>query len=335
MSETNRRILLAERPTGMPTADSFKMVEEGVPAPGPGQVLVRTLYLSLDPYMRGRMNAAKSYTAPVEIGDVMVGGVVGRIEASNADGWAEGDIVEGTLGWQDYAAADPASLRKVDPDLAPVSTAVGVLGMPGLTAYFALLDLGRPKEGDTVLVSAASGAVGAVVGQIAKIKGCRAVGIAGSDEKIDYITDELGFDAGINYKTADLNEALHRACPDGVDVYFDNVGGTTSWTAFEHLAMNARIVICGQMSQYNLTEPEIGPRNLRFMLVNRAVMSGFLVFDYLDRYDEARKELAGWLQEGRLQFKEDVTEGLENTVDGFLRLMAGKNFGKAVVHVAS
>ncbi len=335
MSQSNRRILLAERPSGMPTAESFKMVEEDIPSPGTGEVLVRTLYLSLDPYMRGRMNAAKSYTAPVEIGDVMVGGVVGRIEASNAEGWTAGDIVEGTLGWQDYAVTDPAALHKVDTGLAPISTAVGVLGMPGLTAYFALLDLGRPVEGNTVLVSAASGAVGAVVGQIAKIRGCRVVGIAGSDEKIDYITDELGFDAGINYKTEDLGDAIHRACPDGIDVYFDNVGGQTSWTAFEHLAMNARIVICGAMSQYNLMEPEIGPRNLRFMLVNRAVMSGFLVFDYVDRYDDARAELAGWLKEGRLQFKEDVTDGLENTVDGFLRLMAGRNFGKAIVHVAS
>ena len=330
----NRRVLLARRPVGMPTEDDFEMVEAPVPEPGAGQALVRALYLSLDPYMRGRMNAGPSYAAPVALGEVMVGGVVGEVVASHTPALEVGDIVEGPLGWQDYALSDGRDVRKVDPASAPISTALGILGMPGLTAYFALLDLGRPRAGDTVVVSAAAGAVGATVGQIARLKGCRVIGIAGSAAKIDYITGELGFDRGIDYKaTDDLGAAVADACPRGVDVYFDNVGGATSWTVFEHLAVGARIVVCGAISQYNLAAPEVGPRNLRFMLVKRARMAGFLVFDYENRYAEGRARLAEWLRDGKLRYREDVVEGLENAVGGFLRLMRGENFGKVVVRV--
>jgi hypothetical protein len=295
-------------------------------------VLVRGVYLSLDPYMRGRMNDAPSYAPPVGLGEVMVGGVVGEVMRSEDPGFAPGDVVEGPLGWQEYGVAAAGALHKVDPGLAPISTAVGVLGMPGLTAYFGLTEICRPEAGNTVVVSAAAGAVGAVVGQIAKIKGCRAVGFAGSDAKVAYLTDELGFDAAINYKSAgDLDAALGEACPQGIDVYFDNVGGEVSDAVFRHLGLRARIAICGQISQYNLTEPDLGPRNLRFMLVNRARMEGFLVFDFAQRYGEGRSRLGGWIREGRLKYKEDVVEGLENAPAAFLRLFTGENFGKQLV----
>jgi NADPH-dependent curcumin reductase CurA len=334
MNQVNRRITLAARPDGYPTEANFKLVEDKVPSIGPGQVLVRTLYLSLDPYMRGRMSAAKSYAAPVELGATMVGGIVGRVIASENPKFARGDIVEGRLGWQDYGVSDGRDLRKVDPAAGPISTAVGVLGMPGLTAYFGLLDVGQPKAGDTVVVSAASGAVGQVVGQIAKIMGCRVVGIAGDARKIAYITRELGFDAGIDYKTEDLDAALDRACPDGVDVYFDNVGGAVSEAVFRHLAYRPRIAICGQISQYNVETPEPGARNLRFMLVHRARMEGFLVSDFIDRWPEGLKRLSRWVREGKIKYREDVVEGLENAPKAFMRLMRGNNFGKLVVKVA-
>ncbi len=328
----NRKIVLAARPSGLPAEGDFRLVEEAMPEPGPGQVLVRGVYLSLDPYMRGRMNDAPSYAPPVGLGEVMVGGVVGEVMRSEDPGFAPGDVVEGPLGWQEYGVAAAGTLRKVDPGLAPISTAVGVLGMPGLTAYFGLLEVGRPEPGDTVVVSAAAGAVGAVVGQIAKIQGCRAVGIAGSEAKVAYLTDELGFDAGIDYKAAgNLDAALVAACPKGVNVYFDNVGGEVSDAVFRHLGSRARIAICGQISQYNLTEPELGPRNLRFMLVNRARMEGFLVFDFAPRYDEGLSRLGGWIREGRLKYKEDVVEGLDNAPAAFLRLFTGENFGKQLV----
>ena len=256
----NRQVVLAARPVGYPQEQDFQVRDAPMPALGERQVLVRNLWLSLDPYQRGRMSDAPSYTPSAEIGDVMTGGTVGRIVASNSGDFATGEIVQGQLGWQDYAVSNGSNLRKLDPSQAPVSTALGILGMPGLTAYFGLFEVGRPKPGDTVVVSAASGAVGAVVGQLAKMAGCRVVGTAGTQQKIDYITGELGFDAGINYKTEDVGIRLEEACPDGVDVYFDNVGGFVTDAVMEVLAYRARIAICGQISQYNLETPDNGPR---------------------------------------------------------------------------
>jgi NADPH-dependent curcumin reductase CurA len=334
LNQVNRRITLVSRPETYPAADNFKLVEEPVPAIGPGQVLVRTLYLSLDPYMRGRMSAAKSYAPPVELGGTMVGGIVGKVVASENQRFKVGDIVEGRLGWQDYGISDGRDLRKVDPSWGPVSTAVGVLGMPGLTAYFGLLEVCRPRAGDTVVVSAAAGAVGQVVGQIAKLAGCRVVGIAGGAPKVAFITRELGFDHGIDYKAGDLDAALDAACPDGVDCYFDNVGGAVSEAVFRHLANRARIAICGQIALYNVDMPEPGSRNLRFMLVNRAHMEGFLVSDFADRWPDGLKRLSRWLKAGKIKYREDVVDGLENAPAAFLRLFRGENFGKLVVKVA-
>ncbi len=281
------------------------------------------------------MSAAKSYAKPVEVGEVMTGGVVGEVIASRHPAFKPGDIVEGSLGWQDYALAQPAQLRKIDPALAPISTAVGVLGMPGMTAYCALLEVGQPMPGDTVVVSGAAGAVGQIVGQIAKIGGCRAIGIAGSDAKLAYLEKELGFDGSLNYKTSkNLAEDLQRLCPNGVNVYFDNVGGAVTDAVFNNLAFKARIVICGQISQYNAAKPEFGPRNLRFMLINRARMEGFLVSDWRDRYPEALRRLASWIKEGRLKYTEHVTAGLENAPKAFIGMLQGANLGKALVKVA-
>jgi len=331
----NRQILLAARPVGYPKETDFRLVETALPEPAPGQMLVRTLWLSLDPYQRGRMSAGKSYAASVEIGAPLIGGVVGRIERSASPAFKIGDIVEGWLGWQDYALAEPAALRNVDPALAPIQTALGVLGMPGMTAYFGLLEIGRPVPGDTVVVSAASGAVGALVGQIAKLSGCRVVGTAGSDRKVAYLVEELGFDAGINYRTEEVPAALRAACPNGIDVYFDNVGGEVTDAVLAQLATGARVAICGQMSQYNLEKPDLAPRNLRFLLVKQARMEGFLVFQFADRYPLARQRLARWIADGRIKYREDVVEGLENAPKAFIGLMRGQNFGKLLVRVAA
>jgi NADPH-dependent curcumin reductase CurA len=330
----NRQITLATRPVGYPRESDFELVEAPVPEPRHGQVLVRTLWLSLDPYQRGRMNAAKSYAPSVEIGEPIVGGAVGRVERSETPAFAAGDIVEGWLGWQDYALADGHGLRKLDPAEAPIQTALGVLGMPGMTAYFGLLEIGRPKPGDTVVVSAAAGAVGSLVGQIAKIMGCRVVGTVGSDDKVGYITGALGFDVGINYKTQNVFEAVQRACPNGVDVYFDNVGGDVTEAVLQNLAAFARVVICGQISQYNKTEPDNAPRNLRFLLAKQARMEGFLVFRFAGRYDEGRRRLAQWIRDGTITYREDVVDGLENAPRAFIGLMKGSNFGKLLVKVA-
>ena len=331
----NRQIRLAARPDGMPKTSDFALAEEAVPEPGPGQALVRVLSLSLDPYMRGRMSAAKSYAAPVAIGGVMTGGAVGEVVRSEAAGLAPGDLVEGMFGWQEYALCTRGTARVLPASPYPPSYALGVLGMPGATAYFGLLEVGRPRPGDTVAVSAASGAVGAAVGQIAKIGGCRVVGTVGSDEKAAYITGELGFDAAINYRTAnDLGAALDEACPDGVDVYFDNVGGPLTDAVMNRLAFKARVVVCGCIHHYNLTEPYMGPSHLRSILVNRARVEGFLVFDWLSRYGEAFARLTAWLDEGRMTYREHVIEGLENAPEGLGMLFEGRNFGKLVVKVA-
>jgi hypothetical protein len=270
----------------------------------------------------------------VTLGDVMEGGTVGEVVRSNHPGYAVGDIVEGRLGWQEYAVSAGKGVRKLDPTVAPISTALGVLGMPGLTAYFGLLEVGQPKPGETVVVSAASGAVGGLVGQIAKLKGCRAVGLAGSDAKVDYITRELGFDAGINYRMApDLDAALHAACPGGIDVYFDNVGGRITEAVSRHVNAFARFAICGLISQYNLTEPELAPRNERFVLVNRVRIQGFIVFDFAARYRDGLAQLTEWVRQGQLKYREHFVDGLERAPAALIGLLQGKNFGKMVVRV--
>ncbi|MGK9233417.1 NADP-dependent oxidoreductase [Inquilinus limosus] len=337
-TDVNRRILLAARPVGEPKDTDFRLVEEAVPAPGPGQLLVRTLWLSLDPYMRGRMSDAKSYAAPVEIGQVMVGGAVGRVVASNHPGFAPGDIVEGRTGWQDYALSDGTGLRKVDPALAPVSTALGVLGMPGMTAYTGLLTIGQPKPGETVVVSAASGAVGSVVGQIAKIKGARAVGIAGGERKCAHLVDELGFDAAVDHRAPDFAERLRAAVPDGIDVYFENVGGAVWEAVWPLLNPFARIPVCGLIAQYNAIGlppgPNLVPAVMRDVLSKRLTLRGFIVGDFADQHAAFLRDVSGWIREGRIRYREDVAEGLENAPRTFLRLFRGENFGKLLVKVA-
>ncbi len=334
MTETNRRITLAARPVGYPKESDFKLVEAPVPQPGEGELLARTLYLSVDPYMRSRMNDVKSYAPPVGIGEVMVGGTVSRVSASNHPDFKEGDIVEGRLGWQDYAVSDGTGLRKVDPSLAPISTALGVLGMPGMTAYFGLLDICRPRSGETVVVSGAAGAVGSLVGQIARIQGCRAVGIAGSDGKVNYIVNELGFDAGFNYKTvSDYQAELAAHCPGGIDVYFDNVGGAITDAVFNLINVKARIAVCGQISQYNLEKPELGPRNLWALIRNQARVEGFLVFQFAERFEEGMRQMAAWIAAGKLKYREEIAEGLENTPRTFIGMLKGANTGKQLVKV--
>jgi hypothetical protein len=332
----NERILLATRPVGYPKESDFRLEQQPIEQPADGQFLVRVGYLSLDPYMRGRMSDAKSYATPVKPGEVMVGGGVGRVEASRHPKFAVGDFVVGpNFGWQTYAISNGAGITKVDLELAPISTALGVLGMPGLTAYFGLLEIGQPRPGETVLVSAASGAVGAVVGQIAKIAGCRVVGIVGSDEKAAYIRDELGFDAAVNYRTApDLAKAIGEACPNGVDVYFENVGGEILDAAMRNLNHRARIPVCGMIAEYNLDKPAVGPRPGRMILVSRARMEGFLVFDFHDQYPQALAALGRWVREGKIKYREDVVDGLKNAPQAFIGLMQGKNFGKLLVRVA-
>lgn len=330
----NHQIRLAARPVGLPKRSDWRFTEEAVPQPGAGQVLVKVLYVSLDPAMRGWMNEGRSYIAPVAIGEVMRAGAAGRIVASNHPRFAVGDYVTGALGVQEYALSDGQGLFKVDPNLAPLPVFLGTLGMPGMTAYFGLLDIGRPQAGETVVVSAAAGAVGTVVGQIAKIKGCRVVGIAGGPDKCRWIVDELGFDAAIDYKHDDVAAALKRHCPAGIDVYFDNVGGDILDAALARLARHARVIICGAISQYNVTERIKGPSNYLSLLVNRASMTGMVVFDYANRYHEAAREMAGWMQQGRLRARTDISEGLENFPEVLLKLFRGENIGKLVLKLA-
>jgi NADPH-dependent curcumin reductase len=328
----NRRIVLRRHPVGMPKSDDFDLVESPLPSPGDGEVLCRTIYLSLDPYMRGRISGVRSYAQPVEAGQVIVGATVGEVIESKHAGLARGDIVLGYDGWQSHAVAKGGALRKLDPKQAPISTALGVLGMPGMTAYVGLLDIGQPKPGETVVVSAASGAVGSAVGQIARIKGARAVGIAGSQDKCDYVVRELGFDNCVNYKTGDLAAALRAACPGGVDVYFENVGGDVLRSVMTLLNQNARIPLCGLISEYNATESTPGP-NLRPLLFNRVLLKGFIVSDHLARLGEFLKDCGGWLREGRLKHREDIVIGLEKAPEAFIGLLQGKNFGKLLVRV--
>jgi len=332
----NQQILLAQRPEGFPKTSDFKLVTSPLPTPAAGELLVRTLYLSLDPYMRGRMNDAKSYAPPVKLGEVMVGGVVGQVTASNHPKFQPGDFVEGFLGWQTHALSDGKDLRKLDPNLAPISTALGVLGMPGLTAYFGLLEIGQPQAGETVVVSGAAGAVGSLVGQIAKIKGCRVVGVAGTDEKVQYLVQELGFDAAFNYKTtSDYGQKLKDLCPDGIDVYFDNVGGPLTDAVFKRINVRARVCICGQISQYNLARPEPGPRFLGKLIEKRARVEGFLVFQFADRYPEGLRQMAEWFRAGKIKIREEIAEGIENAPRAFIGMLQGQNTGKQLVKVAA
>ena len=332
----NRQITLAARPVGYPKESDFKLVETPIPTPDDGQVLVKTIYLSVDPYMRGRMNQARSYAANVEFKEVMVGGVVAQVVESKHVDFASGDIVNAHIGWQEYGVSSGDGLRKIDPSIAPISTGVGILGMPGLTAYFGLLEVGKLQDDETVFVSGAAGAVGSVVGQIAKIKGCRVIGSAGTDEKIAYITDELGFDEAFNYKTVnDYHAKLAELCPDGIDVYFDNVGGEVTDAVFPNLRLKGRVVICGQISQYNLENPETGPRFLWYMITKRARIEGFLVSDFAEKHAAGLAQMAEWLQQGKLQYRETIAEGgIENAPAAFISMLKGGNIGKQLVKIA-
>ncbi len=331
----HRRVVLAKRPAGEPEPGDFRLETVATPAPGAGEVLVRVIYLSLDPYMRGRMRDAASYAAPIGIGETMVGGTVGEVVASNHPALKPGDIVEDRLGWQEYGVSHGATVRKIDPSIAPISTANGILGMPGMTAWFGLLDIGQPKPGETVVVSAASGAVGQVVGQLAKRAGARAVGIAGGAKKCEFVRDGLGFDACVDYKAGDLAGALQAACPDGVDVYFENVGGVIGDTVT--MAMNTwgRIVLCGAISQYNATGVEMAPRLPGFFVGKRVTMRGFIVSDFAPRYEPARKLLGGLVRSGAVRYREDIVAGLENAPQAFIGLLRGDNFGKLQIQVGS
>jgi NADPH-dependent curcumin reductase CurA len=332
----NHQIVLASWPQGFPTVRDFRIETVAPPEPRPGEVLVETLYLTVDPYMRGLLREGGSgYLGAVEPGQVMRGEGVGRVIQSASPDFAPGDIVSGMTNWQSHAALPVKGLRRIDPAIAPISTALGVLGMPGLTAYFGLLDICQPKPGETVVVSGAAGAVGSIAGQIAKIHGCRVVGIAGGAAKCDWLTGELGFDAALDYKTtAHLRRSLQALCPDGIDCYFDNVGGVITDAALMLIRDGARISICGQIAQYNATEAEMGPRLLFQLIVRQARMEGFLVMKYFARAREAYAAIGQWIREGRLKYRETIVEGLENTPRAFIGLFGGENTGKMVVKVA-
>jgi NADPH-dependent curcumin reductase len=333
MDAVNHQFRLAARPQGMVKREDFDYVEEPLPELSDGQVLVKILYVSLDPAMRGWMNEGRSYIPPVQIGEVMRAATAGEVVESKSEKLAVGDSISGWLGVQQYAACDASAVFKVDTSAVPLPTYIGALGMPGVTAYFGLLEVGAPKEGETVVVSGAAGAVGSVVGQIAKLKGCRVVGIAGGPDKCSWIVDELGFDAAIDYKGEDVNAALRERCPEGIDIYFDNVGGEILDAALARLARGARVVICGAISQYNNLDAVRGPSNYMSLLVNRARMQGFVVVDYMGRAPEAIREMAGWIADGRLLAREEVVEGFESFPDALLKLFAGENVGKLVLKV--
>lgn len=335
----NRSFVLQQRPHGAPDADTFRLTEAPLPVVQEGQILLRTLMLSLDPYMRGRISDAKSYAEPVAVGAVMVGGTVARVEASRHPDFAVGQLVLSYSGWQDYALSDGTGLNKLGDDVALASRALGVLGMPGFTAYMGLLDIGQPQAGETVVVAAASGAVGSLVGQIARLKGARAVGIAGGAEKCRYVVDELGFDACIDHRAPDFAQQLATACPDGIDVYFENVGGAVFDAVLPLLNTKARIPVCGLIADYNTTALPPGPDRLglltRAILTKRIKIQGFIIFDdYGPRYGEFFAQMSAWLNDGKIKFREDIVDGLENAPQAFRGLLEGKNFGKLVVRVA-
>ena len=330
----NRQILLKSRPEGAPGLDNFELTERPMSEPGEGEVLMRIVYLSLDPYMRGRMSAAKSYAKPAAVGQPMVGGTVGEIVKSRNPGFSVGDIVLGYGGWQEYALSNGAGLRKLDPAAAPVSTALGVLGMPGMTAYVGLGEIGRPKPGETVVVAAASGAVGSVVGQIAKIRGARAIGIAGGADKCRFVAGELGFDACIDHRASDFAEQLATACPNGIDVYFENVGGAVQQAVWPLLNDFARIPVCGLIAQYNAVTPMPGP-DMFSVLRKRLTLRGFIVSDFAAKQGDFLRDAGEWVRTGRLKYREDIVEGLQQAPAAFLGLLQGKNFGKMLVRMAT
>ena len=334
----NRQVRLAAHPAGLPKPSDLTLSEEAIPTPADGQMLCRTIYLSLDPYMRGRMNKGPSYAKAVDLGGVMVARTVCLVVESNLTGYVPGDFVLTSNGWQEYALSDGRGVRKLDPAQAPISTALGVLGMPGLTAYAGLLRVGELKDGESVVVSAASGAVGGVVGQIAKIKGCRVVGVAGAREKCDYVTQELGFDACVSHKSETMAGELAEACPDGIDVYFENVGGHVFEAVLPLLNDFARIPVCGRIATYNDTAPPPGPNMvpalLGLTLVKRLMFRGFIVFDHADLEPDFLRDVGGWVRSGRIKYREHVVEGLENAVEAFLGLFTGRNFGKLLVRVS-
>ncbi|MCH2342461.1 MAG: NADP-dependent oxidoreductase [Pseudomonas sp.] len=337
-SQHNRRIHLASRPHGAPTTDNFRLETGPVPSPDDGQLLLRTVYLSLDPYMRGRMSAGPSYAPPMEVGDVMVGGTVCRVVESRHADYKEGDWVLSGNGWQDYALSDGQGLIKLAPDMAHPSHALGVLGMPGFTAYMGLLDIGQPKAGETLVVAAATGPVGATVGQIGKLKGCRVVGIAGGAEKCRHAVETLGFDACIDHRASDFPQQLAQHCPDGIDVYYENVGGKVFDAVLPLLNTSARVPVCGVVAQYNSTNLPDGPDRLPLLLdtllKKRMRMQGFIIFnDYGHRYDEFARDMSAWYAEGKIKYREQIVQGLEHAPEAFIGLLEGKNFGKLVVQV--
>ncbi|MFD2705525.1 NADP-dependent oxidoreductase [Salibacterium lacus] len=335
MPETNEKILLAERPEGMPSHDTFDYQEESIEQPQDGQVLVKTIYLSVDPYMRGRMSSAKSYVEPFEVNEVINGTVVGEVVESKSSLFEPGDKVMGMLGWRRYNTIEDAAVRKIDDTIAPLSAYLGILGITGLTAYFGMLDIGKPAAGETVVISGAAGAVGMAAGQIAKLRGARVVGIAGTNKKTEYLKNELGFDETVNYnQVSDLTAALEEACPKGVDVYFDNVGGPVSDAVMSQLNDFARIPVCGAISSYNKTEADVGPRVQPILVKSRALIQGFIVSDYAPRFQEGSEKLAAWLSEGKLTYEETIVEGFENVPDAFLGLFTGENLGKQLVKVS-
>jgi NADPH-dependent curcumin reductase len=340
MSEAavNRRIVLVRRPQGAPTEEDFRLERLPLPAPGPGQVLLRTRYLSLDPYMRGRMNAGPSYAPPVALGATMTGQTVSVVEASDVTAFRAGEVVLANVGWQDYGVSDGHDLVKLDPAIPKLSFALGVLGMPGLTAYVGLLDIGQPRPGETVVVAAATGAVGSVVGQIAKIRGCRVVGVAGGSEKCEYARATLGFDECLDHREPELPQRLAGACPKGIDVYFESVGGAVLAAVVPLLNVNARIPLCGLVSWYNLEKLPAGvdrtPQLLTVVLRQRVKIQGFIIFDHYQRMRAFQQDMSGWLREGRIRYREHVIDGLENAPRGLIGLLQGENFGKVVVRVA-
>ncbi|AYC30543.1 NADP-dependent oxidoreductase [Paenisporosarcina cavernae] len=329
-----KSIQLKKRPVGTPTLEDFNQVDVAIPEPSEGEVLVRTVYISVDPYLRGRMNEGKSYVPPFQLNDVISSGVVGQVETSKSEHFSEGDVVIGTLGWQEYNLANEKTIRKIDHTQAPASAYLSILGMTGLTAYFGLLDIGKPQAGEMVVVSGAAGAVGSVVGQLAKIKGARVVGIVGSDEKANLIKNKFGFDEAINYKTENVGDALAKVCPNGIDVYFENVGGEIGDAVFPLLNNFARIPVCGAISAYNKSSADIGPRVQGYLIKTSSLMQGFTVGNYAPRFKEGADALAEWLKEGKLTYEETITEGFDHTIDAFLDLFKGANVGKAIVKVS-
>jgi NADPH-dependent curcumin reductase CurA len=330
---TTREIRLASRPRGEPRPDDFEVAEVPLPEPGPGEVLVRNSYLSVDPYMRNRMRDVKSYVPPYQVGEVMDGGAVGQVMASNGGPFEEGAWVQSLQGWREHYTSSGDGLFRVDPGMAPVSTALGVLGMPGLTAYAGLTEVARAKEGETVFVSAAAGAVGSAVGQMARLRGCRAVGSAGSPEKVAWLTEGLGFDAAFNYRDTDLHEALREHCPGGIDVYFDNVGGDHLEAALARMNTHGRVAVCGALSHYNEESPPAGPANFLAVLPKRLTIRGFIVLDHFGLLKEFLAEAGPWVKSGRLRYRETIVEGIENMPEAFIGLLRGDNIGKMLVRV--